>query len=99
MPMLKILVPLLRRAEWIAIDENLDPTQSCHLNNFHQRDASAVQTRHQLCTWGLLEKVERNRSAARTYHGQATAPRERGNTYGERGVHSHTIEDEPRPNS
>src|ERR1043166_9322045 len=99
MPMLKILVPLLRRAEWIAIDENLDATQSCHLDNLHQRHASAVQARHQLCTRRLLKKVEWDRSSARTNHRETAAPGERRNACSEGGVHSHTIEDEPRPDS
>src|SRR6266478_3785846 len=60
MSLLEIVVRLLHRAERIAIQEALDPTQSCHFDNLLQRHTTTVQACHQLRTRGLFEKVEGN---------------------------------------
>ena len=97
--MLEIVVRLLRRAEGIAVHEDLEPAQSCHLDDLHQRDAAAVQARRQLRARGHLEEVEGNGATAGADHGQAAPPREGRDRGGEGRVHSHAIQDERRPDS
>jgi hypothetical protein len=67
-PVLEIVICLLGSAEWIAIDEDFETSQSCHVDDFPQCNAAAVQTGYQLCAGWHFEEVEGDGAANFNYY-------------------------------